>query len=115
MARPVLGLVEQVTLKGKRQKTVWARIDTGATKSSVDKALADQLDFGPTIREKLVKSASGNRLRPIVKGSIVISKKTLTDEFSVADRSHLSYPVLIGQNILKKGEFIIDPLKKVKK
>jgi hypothetical protein len=29
----------------------------------------------------------------------------------VADRSHLKYKILIGQNILKKG-FIIDPQKK---
>ncbi len=30
--------------------------------------------------------------------------------FSIADRAHMKYKVLIGKNILKKG-FLIDPSK----
>ena len=33
-------------------------------------------------------------------------------EFTLADRAHMNYPLLIGQNILKKGNFLIDPNKK---
>lgn len=88
-----------------------ARIDTGATKSSVDARLAAELALGPVIKTKLVKSAAGNKLRPVIKASIRISGKSLKSEFTIADRSHMKYRVLIGQNILKKG-FLIDPTKK---
>jgi len=35
----------------------------------------------------------------------------IEDEFTLADRSHMTFPMLIGQNILTKGKFLIDPLK----
>jgi len=109
----VVGLTEKVTMigpKGKR-KRLTARIDTGATKSSVDAKLTAELSLGPIIKTKLIKSASGNKIRPVLKASVKIKNKELKEEFTVADRSHLRYRVLIGQNILKKG-FLIDPNKK---
>lgn len=110
--RTVLGLTEKVTIFGKKkQKTVMARIDTGATKSSIDVALAADLKLGPVISKKMVKSASGNLLRPIIKARIKIANKKFQEEFTLATRSHLRYPVLIGQNILKKEKFLIDPTK----
>lgn len=109
----VVGLTENVTVIGPtgKRKRVTARIDTGATKSSVDAKLAAGLSLGPIIKTKLIKSASGNKMRPVLKAEIKIAKKELKEEFTVADRSHLRYKVLVGQNILKKG-FIIDPNKK---
>ena len=109
----IIGLSERVTIIGptKKKKRVIARIDTGATKSSVDAKLAAELALGPIIKTKLVKSASGNKMRPVLKANIKIAKKELNEEFTVADRSHLKYRVLVGQNILKKG-FLIDPTKK---
>ena len=110
--RPVLGLTEKVIIIGpEKRKTVVARIDTGATKSSIDVALAAELKLGPVISKKLVKSASGTIMRPIIKSKLIISRKTMNEEFTLAERSHLKYPVLIGQNILKKEKFIIDPSK----
>ena len=112
MDRPTLGLIEEVELRGpKKRKALQARIDTGAMKSSLDTSLAMELGLGPAHKERLIKSASGSRLRPIVQATVVIAGKEITDEFSLADRSHLSYPVLIGQSILIKGRFLIDPLK----
>ena len=56
--RIVLGLTEKVVIIGqKKQKTVMARIDTGATKSSIDVSIAAELKLGPVISKKLVKSA----------------------------------------------------------
>jgi hypothetical protein len=112
MERPVLGLTETVIIignKGKEQVT--ARIDSGATSSSIDIALANKLDLGPIIRKKIVKSASGIKERPIVKAKAKINNKIIEEEFTLADRKHMTYPVLIGQNILKEGKFLIDPLK----
>lgn len=110
----IVGLTEKVTLissTGKKKKRVIARIDTGATKSSIDARLAAELSLGPVIKTKLVKSASGSKLRPVIKAKIKIVDKTINSEFTIADRSHMKYRVLVGQNILKSG-FLIDPSKK---
>ena len=110
--RIVVGLTEKVTLNGKsKEKALWAKIDTGATKSSMDIALAEQLKLGPVTHSKVVKSAHGSRLRPIVEATIILADRKISTEFTLAERSHMKYKVLIGQNILKDG-FLIDPSKK---
>ena len=110
--RIIIGLTQKITLFGSdgAKRTVTARIDTGASKNSVDAKLAAELNLGPIIKTKLVKSAHGNKLRPVVKARIKIAEKELKSEFTVADREHMTYKALIGQNILKKG-FLIDPSK----
>jgi hypothetical protein len=112
--RIVLGLTEEVTIIGTNDKEekVTARVDSGATMSSIDMELASKLELGPVVKSKIVKSASGIKTRPVLKAKIRINKSTLEEEFSLADRSHMTYNVLIGQNILKEGNFLIDPNKK---
>jgi len=112
MERPVLGLTEKIKLLGIKQEEVMARIDSGATASSVDINLAQRLNLGPVTRKKIVKSASGVKERPMVEAKVKINGIIIREEFTLADRDHMTYPVLIGQNILKKGKFLIDPLKK---
>ncbi len=109
----ILGLVENVSIQGNggKETTVVARIDTGATASSIDSALATELELGPILRSKVVKSASGVKKRPTIKATIFIKGIRIEEEFTVADRSHMTYRILIGQNVLKKGNFLIDPLK----
>ncbi len=109
--RTVIGLVERVSIKfngGKRG--VIAKIDTGATKSSIDTGLASELKLGPVIKSKIVKSAHGSKLRPIIEATIELAGKKIKSEFTLADRAHMKYSILIGQNILKNG-FLIDPNK----
>ena len=88
-----------------------SRIDTGAEKSSIDMKLASELNLGPILKTKKIKSAHGTRLRPIVEVEVILAGKNMKELFSIVDRSHMKYPVLIGQNILKNG-FLIDPAKK---
>lgn len=110
--RLVLGLVENVSFAGTlKPKKVHARVDTGATQSSIDIRLAEELNLGPVITKKKVKSAHGIALRPVIKAEIVIKGVEIEEEFTIAERTHMTYPVLIGQNILKKGRFLVDPLK----
>ena len=112
--REIVGLVEKVTLIGNTKEiTLYARIDSGATKSSVDKALVNELNLGPVIRSKRVKNVLGSVLRPIINAKVKIANKIREEEFTVADRKHMKYRLLIGQNILKKEKFLIDPLKKI--
>ncbi len=113
MERVILGLTEQVIVIGNNseEEKVTARIDTGATASSIDSSLAKKLELKQIERFKIVKSASGIKRRPIVKVKIKMNGSMIEDEFTLADRSHMTYPILIGQNILKKGNFLVDPNK----
>jgi hypothetical protein len=115
--RAILALIEEIKLfylnKESKNKKCIARIDSGATASSIDRSLAEEVGFKETDRVKLVKSASGIGRRPLVKIKIKIKAKIMEEEFTLADRSHMKYPILIGQNILKKGNFLIDPNKEV--
>jgi len=107
----VIGLAENVSVHHpKGNKSVIAKIDTGATKSSIDTNLAAGLRLGPVIKSKLVKSAHGSKLRPIIEATIELAGKKIKSEFTLADRAHMKYRILIGQNILKDG-FLIDPTK----
>lgn len=111
--KTVIGLSEEIILFGpkNKKKKVMARIDTGATKSSIDIQLAADLSLGPILKAALIRSASGTGLRPVVASRIELADKDIKAEFSLADRSHMKFPVLIGQNILKEG-FLVDPAKK---
>lgn len=107
----VIGLAEKVSVRyDNGRKSVIAKIDTGATKSSIDTNLAAELRLGPVIKSKLVKSAHGSKLRPIIEAEIELAGKKIKSEFTLADRAHMKYRILIGQNILKDG-FLIDPTK----
>src|SRR3989338_2165813 len=108
----VVGLIEQIGLlsnHGRRQDVV-AKVDTGATKSSIDINLASKLNLGPVIKSKMIKSAHGNKLRPIVEAEIILAGKKLKSEFTLADRTHMKFDVLIGVNTLK-NDYLVDPSK----
>lgn len=107
--RIIIGMIEDIDVKNEDVvEHLQARIDTGATKSSIDYKLASTLKLGPVIESRLVKSAHGNKLRPVIEATIIMRGKEVTEKFTLADREHMKYRVLIGQNILKKG-FLIDP------
>ena len=110
--RTIVKLIESVKLLSvDGYKDIDAKVDTGATKSSIDTKLATKLKLGPITRTKVVKSAQGNQLRPIIEAEILLAGKKLKAEFTLADRDHMKYKVLIGVNVLKNG-FLVDPSKK---
>ncbi|RMF54736.1 hypothetical protein D6745_04305 [Candidatus Woesearchaeota archaeon] len=111
--RDVIGIEMPVTIHGlKESKKVKAKIDTGASLSSIDMKLASEVGLSLGNKTKLVKQAHGNTLRPTARVKLTINGETMKTEFTLADRRHLKYKVLIGLNVLKKGGFLIDPLKK---
>ena len=109
----IIHIREQITILGRNgsDKTLMAKIDTGATRSSIDTRLASELKLGPIVMTKLIKSAHGNSLRPIVDANIEIAGKKIHTQFTIADRKHMKYKVLIGVNTLREDGFLIDPLK----
>ncbi len=114
--KTIVGLTEKVKLLSAngRRKTLMAKVDTGASRSSLDTSLASELNLGPIIKSKMVKSAHGSRLRPIIEAEIEVAGKKVRAEFTLADRSHMKYRMLIGVNVLMNN-FLIDPLRQGRK
>jgi hypothetical protein len=95
---------EKVTFYGKKKTAiVTARIDTGAKRCSIDRRLATKIGMGNIIKYKKVRSASGVSKRPLVKIKLKLKNRTFLTICSIADRSRLKYPALIGRTILRKG------------
>ena len=100
----ILGLTANLTVIGDngKEEQVVARIDTGATSSSIDLSLAEKLEMQKIEKTKLVKSASGTKTRPVAKAKVKINGSVIEEEFTLVDRSHMTYVMLVGQNILKQ-------------
>jgi hypothetical protein len=110
--RDVIGFVEPVSiLKKNKELLLNARIDTGATKCSIDERLVKELDLGPIIGETIVRNAHGTEKRKIIEVCFKMANKTINEVFTIANREQMMFPILIGRNVLRKG-FIIDPNKK---
>ncbi|MCF7798275.1 RimK/LysX family protein [Candidatus Woesearchaeota archaeon] len=111
----IIGFTEPVlcTSNGKHIQ-VRARIDTGASKSSIDEKLAKELGLGPILGEKTIRNAHGSSSRKFVDVTIELAGRKFTEHFTIADRSTMRFPVLIGRNILRKG-FLINPKRKARK
>ncbi len=109
--RIMLGLVEDVIIHADKETEVKAKIDTGATYSSIDIRFAAKLKLGPITDTIRIKNANGMNLRPVILTKITIKGKEFEAKFSLADRSNLKYKMLIGVDILKRG-FQIDPAEK---
>lgn len=123
-----IGRVEQVRLKGYSDTALPARIDTGATISSIwasdisevggkltFKLLGEKsrLFSGKVITatkygQRVIASSTGHiQTRYVVKMPVQIKGRTVSARFTLADRSTQTYPVLIGRNVLRNN-FLVD-------
>lgn len=110
--RSVVGFVEPVTViaASGEKKRLLARVDSGANRSSIDKKIAEKLSLGPVIGESLVRNANGQSRRQLIRATVQIGDDIFTEEFTLADRTHMNFGLLLGRNILAQG-FLIDPEK----
>ena len=106
-SRLTIGLVEDITFSNNR--TYKAKIDTGADSCSVDSKLLSKIGEGEEGSYKLIKSSLGEAKRPTVYLQVSFHGTIIRERFSVADRGHLRYKVLIGKTLLKKKKVLIDP------
>jgi len=109
MSKITVGLVEPITLIGKKEMTVLGKFDTGAYRTSIDKALFEELGL-KKIGEVEVKNVHGKSIRPLTKFEATIKGKKLMVEANVADRTFRKFKVLIGRNTIFNN-FIIDVTK----
>lgn len=99
-----IGYIEEVVAMGTRgQKSVLAKSDTGATRTSIDSRLAAEIGTGPIKDIVRIKSGSvkNGKSRPVVDLVVGISGRRHTVTASVEDRSHMDYPLLLGRDILQ--------------
>jgi hypothetical protein len=109
MGKKTLGISEKVKVIGEREIEADALVDTGAKLTSVDIMLAAEAGLGPVKGVTKIKSASKNfgTRRPVLSATIEIGGKRFETEINLHDRSHMTFPVLIGRNILI-GNFLVD-------
>ena len=130
----LVGEIEKVIIQPVASQ-LEARIDTGATTSSLDvrnirrfkqngrdwvqfDLLDRQTGEVITIERPLVRNArimqsnaEESEVRPVVLMPLTLADKTWSVAFSLTDRKHLTYPVLIGRNVIK-GRVVVDVSKK---
>ena len=119
----IIGAVEDVTILP-WNITLPARIDTGARKTSLDardvKIEGDTVKFRlidpkgddriirlPLKEVQTVHTASGHPKRPVVRMTICIGQKKMKIDVNLANRSKMTYPLLVGRNAIKQG-FLVD-------
>lgn len=107
--RLTIGLIETVILENGRKYK--AKVDTGADSSSIDEKLLKSLGEKKILSHKTIRSALGKDRRPIVELEIELEGKMFKEKFTVSDRKELKFKLLIGKDILKKEQFLVDPCK----
>ncbi|UTF53359.1 ATP-grasp domain-containing protein [Natronosalvus rutilus] len=110
----IIGYTEEVVLSGTSgSKSVYAKSDTGATRTSIDTRLAADIGAGPIKSITRVKSGSSktSKSRPVVDVVVGVGGNQHTVTASVEDRSHMDYPVILGRDIL--GNYQVDVSRRV--
>lgn len=99
------------------------KLDTGADTSSLDARSIREFDQDgkhwasfvvpsaadgeahrferPIVRYALVRGAGGSERRPVVRMTVCLADEQYREEFTLNDRSKMSYPVLIGRSTLQ--------------
>lgn len=133
-SKQLVGELEQVWLQN-LQMTLPARIDTGAETASLDARNIElfERDGRRWVRFEILHPDTGEPLpmerklkrmvaivqsntaeaerRPVIKLGVTIGSISQTAEFTLSNRSHLDYQLLIGRNILR-DVMVVDVSKK---
>jgi hypothetical protein len=105
-------VIESVVVRGKRGEVkVHAKVDTGASRTTVDTDIAARAGLGPVlgtvrIRQSISRDAE---TRPLVEAVLVIGGETFDVAAAIADRSEMKYHVIVGMDILGRAKFLVDP------
>ncbi|MBU7586331.1 MAG: ATP-dependent zinc protease [Nostoc sp. TH1S01] len=126
-----VGWVEKIKIPGV-EKEVKAKLDTGATTTSIDAEILEQpkkdsesggmIKFRfqgrkdnteiferPIVRWVQIKSREGADIRrPVVRMKFCVAGRWVEEEVNLADREDFNYPVLIGRNMLKQSKLAVD-------
>ncbi len=138
-AKKEVGWIEEVRLS-EVGTVVKAKMDTGATTSSIDSEIIDirksgektkdrsgetvvfsvMMDDGaPKTFEREIKryvriklKGGGYVRRPVIEMRFCIAGREVTEEVNLANRENFIYPVLIGRNMMRHADLVINPAAK---
>jgi alpha-L-glutamate ligase-like protein len=105
-----LSVIQPVTVYGANQaskQTVLAKLDSGAYRTSIDKKLAEKLRLSISGKKVFVQSASGTGYRDTCQITFELAGKKIKTTASIADRTRLKFPIIIGRVDLEG--FLIRP------
>lgn len=100
----ILGMLEYVEIEGERYL---AKIDTGASRSSIDSELAKKLGMKDVVKKREVRSSHGSSVREVVRGRVKIGNRIIPTTFGLANRKDMKFDLILGKNFLWRG-FLID-------
>ena len=121
-SKDIIGSIDKLDFPAFNLENVESRIDTGATNSSLHCTNIEKIDdkfvkcnilgkesFTNEISKiKEVKSSNGiSQKRFFIKTENIILGKTYISELSLNDRNSMSYPFLLGRDVLHEN-FIVD-------
>jgi len=88
--------LERFTRKGKR----WVRYDVVVKDADTGKQVTMHFER-PVYRQITVRGAGGEDYRPVVKMRMCIGNRIYEEQFSLRDRSNMTYPVLLGRRTIE--------------
>jgi len=131
MTKTIVGAFEQVDFPEFGMHNIVAKIDTGAftgaihaTRIKVKEENGEQMLYfspfdhpeevhkTPVFELGIVKSSNGHiEERYFIETNVVIANKKYPITLSLADRSDMKWPVLIGRRFLRVNDFVVDVTK----
>jgi len=100
----VLGYTSRIRINGRDgAEQAVAKSDTGAKRTSIDTDLAGRIGAGPLVGTTDVRSGTGSdtETRPLVDVDLCVNGRWRTVTASITDRSEMTYPVLLGRDVLE--------------
>lgn len=100
----VLGYTTRIRINGRDGADhAVAKSDTGAKRTSIDTELAGRIGAGPLVGTTDVRSGTGSETetRPLVDVDLCLNGRWRTVTASITDRSEMTYPVLLGRDVLE--------------
>ena len=112
--KKIVGAREEITIFGpsKENHTTFAKIDTGAYRTTICQSIAHKLHLEDATRYKKVRSALGQEERKIINLRFKMDGILIETEAFIANREHMKCDIIIGRKDIKK--FLVDPAKNVK-
>lgn len=88
--------LERFTRKGKK----WVRYDVPVVDADTGNRVTLHFER-PVFRQMTVRGAGGEDYRPVVKMRMCVGNRIYEEQFSLRDRSDMTYPVLLGRRTIE--------------
>lgn len=89
-------------IDGKAEKIVFQIQDQEGRTQSIERTIVEWAKIKGKGTQRAIR-------RPVVRLDVCLGGQRLEGRVNLADRSGFLYPMLIGRNLLKTGNFLIDP------